>query len=121
MSLAVAANHRALLAHPCSQIILADLWMGGLRTRKNTNIKVIIGLMCPFYIAKLEFKSKEELQLMPQTQEEHLENESIEDDKSENKNPDAEVKVVLLFKVEDFTAQCFFNFIFLIIFSLLTT
>lgn len=40
LSLAVAANHRALLAHPCSQIILADLWMGGLRTRKNTNIKV---------------------------------------------------------------------------------
>lgn len=42
LSLAVAANHRALLAHPCSQIILADLWMGGLRTRKNTNIKVVI-------------------------------------------------------------------------------
>lgn len=40
LSLAVAANHRALLAHPCSQVILADLWMGGLRTRKNTNIKV---------------------------------------------------------------------------------
>lgn len=40
LSLAVAANHRALLAHPCSQIILADLWMGGLRTRKNTNLKV---------------------------------------------------------------------------------
>ncbi|XP_028167972.1 transient receptor potential cation channel trpm-like isoform X8 [Ostrinia furnacalis] len=39
LSLAVAANHRALLAHPCSQIILADLWMGGLRTRKNTNLK----------------------------------------------------------------------------------
>lgn len=41
LSLAVAANHRALLAHPCSQVILADLWMGGLRTRKNTNLKVI--------------------------------------------------------------------------------
>lgn len=40
LSLAVTANHRPLLAHPCSQIILADLWMGGLRTRKNTNLKV---------------------------------------------------------------------------------
>ncbi|XP_017299512.2 transient receptor potential cation channel trpm [Diaphorina citri] len=39
LSLAVAANHRPLLAHPCSQIILADLWMGGLRTRKHTNVK----------------------------------------------------------------------------------
>ncbi|RZF33234.1 hypothetical protein LSTR_LSTR012995 [Laodelphax striatellus] len=83
LSLAVAANHRPLLAHPCSQIILADLWMGGLRTRKNTNLKVVLGLFCPVYIAKLEFKSKEELQLMPQTEEEHLigleeENDSVE-------------------------------------------
>lgn len=42
LSLAVSANHRPLLAHPCSQIILADLWMGGLRTRKNTNLKVSV-------------------------------------------------------------------------------
>lgn len=40
LSLAVAANHRAILAHPSSQIILADLWMGALRTRKNTNLNV---------------------------------------------------------------------------------
>uniref|UniRef100_A0A1Y1MC38 Transient receptor potential cation channel trpm n=2 Tax=Photinus pyralis TaxID=7054 RepID=A0A1Y1MC38_PHOPY len=91
LSLAVAANHRALLAHPCSQIILADLWMGGLRTRKNTNLKVILGLLCPPYILRLEFKSKEELQLMPQTEEEHLELENDDDDKSESeKNPDEE-------------------------------
>lgn len=51
LSLAVAANHRPLLAHPCSQIILADLWMGGLRTRKNTNLKVAtpIILCCNLY------------------------------------------------------------------------
>nr|CAD7409270.1 unnamed protein product [Timema poppensis] len=47
LSLAVTANHRALLAHPCSQIILADLWMGGLRTRKNTNLKVMFVLLKP--------------------------------------------------------------------------
>ncbi|XP_044737220.1 transient receptor potential cation channel trpm isoform X2 [Chrysoperla carnea] len=87
LSLAVAANHRALLAHPCSQIILADLWMGGLRTRKNTNIKVILGLFFPIYIYKLEFKSKEELQLMPQTEEEHLENESLDDDAKQDDKP----------------------------------
>jgi hypothetical protein len=40
LNLAVAANHLALLAHPCSQIILADLWRGGLRTRKSNNLKV---------------------------------------------------------------------------------
>ncbi|XP_056632797.1 transient receptor potential cation channel trpm isoform X6 [Diorhabda sublineata] len=93
LSLAVSANHRALLAHPCSQIILADLWMGGLRTRKNTNIKVILGLLCMPYIFKLEFKSKEELQLMPQTTEEHMELENDDDDdKSDSeKNQDADV------------------------------
>jgi transient receptor potential cation channel subfamily M protein 3 len=92
LSLAVAANHRALLAHPCSQIILADLWMGGLRTRKNTNLKVIMGLLFAPYILKLEFKSKEELQLMPQTTEEHMELENDDDDKSDSdKTVDGEV------------------------------
>ncbi|XP_026320800.1 transient receptor potential cation channel trpm [Hyposmocoma kahamanoa] len=94
LSLAVAANHRALLAHPCSQIILADLWMGGLRTRKNTNLKVILSLLCPLYILQLEFKSKEELQLMPQTEEEHLENESMEDDRSTKDPNDAEQALI---------------------------
>ena len=49
LSLAVTANHRPLLAHPCSQIILADLWMGGLRTRKNTNLKVKL-IFCNFFL-----------------------------------------------------------------------
>ena len=31
LSLAVAAENLALLSHPCAQIILADLWLGGLR------------------------------------------------------------------------------------------
>ncbi|XP_050323313.1 transient receptor potential cation channel trpm isoform X8 [Bactrocera neohumeralis] len=90
LSLAVAANHRALLAHPSSQVILADLWMGGLRTRKNTNIKVILGLLIPFYIRHLDFKSKEELQQMPQTEEEHLENQNLDNDDSDRSQPDAE-------------------------------
>ncbi|XP_026835813.1 transient receptor potential cation channel trpm isoform X4 [Drosophila erecta] len=94
LSLAVAANHRALLAHPCSQVILADLWMGGLRTRKNTNFKVILGLAMPFYIRQLDFKSKEELQQMPQTEEEHLENQNLDNDDSDRSQPDAECKLI---------------------------
>ncbi|XP_064548261.1 transient receptor potential cation channel trpm isoform X12 [Drosophila montana] len=93
LSLAVAANHRALLAHPCSQVILADLWMGGLRTRKNTNFKVILGLIMPLYIRQLDFKSKEELQQMPQTEEEHLENQNLDNDDSDRSQPDAEVSL----------------------------
>ncbi|VEN52666.1 unnamed protein product, partial [Callosobruchus maculatus] len=106
LSLAVTANHRALLAHPCSQIILADLWMGGLRTRKNTNIKVILGLLFMPYILKLEFKSKEELQLMPQTTEEHMELENDDDDKSDSdKNHDGEALLAENFITRDTVVQ----------------
>lgn len=114
LSLAVAANHRALLAHPCSQVILADLWMGGLRTRKNTNLKVaseaakvdpfshaksslqvILGLLVPPFMVRLDFKSKEELQSMPQTEEEHLENQNLDYEDQEKRDPDAEVIFVI--------------------------
>ncbi|XP_074037016.1 transient receptor potential cation channel, subfamily M isoform X5 [Leptinotarsa decemlineata] len=106
LSLAVTANHRALLAHPCSQIILADLWMGGLRTRKNTNIKVILGLIFMPYILRLEFKSKEELQLMPQTTEEHMELENEDDDKSDSeKNQDGEALLTENFITRDTIVQ----------------
>jgi transient receptor potential cation channel subfamily M member 3 len=85
--------------------------MGALRTRKNTNLKVrttiavhnlcssitptslfqvILGLLFPPFIKKLDFKSKEELQSMPQTEEEHLENRNL-DYEEEKKLPDAEV------------------------------
>lgn len=51
-----------------------------------------MGLLCPLYIIKMEFKSKEELQLMPQTTEEHMELENDDDDKSDSeKTPDGEV------------------------------
>ncbi|CAL1279991.1 unnamed protein product, partial [Larinioides sclopetarius] len=71
LGIAVAAKHSAFLAHTASQMLVADLWMGGLRTRKHTNLKVILGLLFPVTIVYLEFRSKEELQLMPQTEEEH--------------------------------------------------
>ncbi|XP_077863672.1 transient receptor potential cation channel subfamily M member 3 [Saccoglossus kowalevskii] len=71
LSLAVSANHKEFIAHPCCQALLNDMWMGGLQMRKNTFIKVILGILLPPSILALEFKSKEELQLMPQTIEEH--------------------------------------------------
>uniref|UniRef100_A0A182WB94 Transient receptor potential cation channel trpm n=1 Tax=Anopheles minimus TaxID=112268 RepID=A0A182WB94_9DIPT len=105
LSLAVAANHRAILAHPCSQIILADLWMGGLRTRKNTNLKVICGLLCPFFIRKLDFKSKEELQQMPQTEEEHLENQYLDYEDRDKKDTDAEALLSDTYSMKDTKVQ----------------
>lgn len=71
---------------------------------KLTNVifQVVIGLVLPLYISRLEFKSKEELQLMPQTEEEHMigleeENESVENCKNNERDripdPDVEVSV----------------------------
>ena len=40
LGLAVIANHRPFIAHTCCQVLLNDLWIGGLRMRKNTSFKV---------------------------------------------------------------------------------
>lgn len=40
LSLAVAAYHREFIAHTCCQILLTDMWMGGLLMRKSTSLKV---------------------------------------------------------------------------------
>nr|CAB3267283.1 transient receptor potential cation channel subfamily M member 1-like [Phallusia mammillata] len=72
LSLAVIAKHREFIAHPCVQLLLNDLWMGGLSERKNSGLKVICGILIPISILMFAFKSQEELQLMPQTVEEHL-------------------------------------------------
>lgn len=40
LSLAVSASHRDFLANTCCQILLTDMWMGGLRMRKYTSLKV---------------------------------------------------------------------------------
>jgi transient receptor potential cation channel subfamily M protein 3 len=83
LRLAFACNHRELLAHPGSQLILGDLWLGGLRTRRSTNLKIVLAIICPPLILQLEFKSKKELQLMPQTEEEHMTDLNDEGDPSE--------------------------------------
>ncbi|KAL4227851.1 Transient receptor putative cation channel subfamily M member 7 [Mactra antiquata] len=84
LSLAVSANHRQFISNACCQMLLNDMWMGGLRMRKNTSLKVLLGILIPPYILALEFKSKEELQLMPQTMEEHLD--ELDSDCSDNDN-----------------------------------
>ena len=44
LSLAVTASHRDFLANTSCQILLTDMWMGGLRMRKYTSLKVSEGL-----------------------------------------------------------------------------
>ncbi|CAD6184963.1 unnamed protein product [Caenorhabditis auriculariae] len=71
LALAVMVNNKNFLAHPCCQILLADLWHGGLRIRSHSNVKVVGGLVMPLSILMLEFKTREELLNQPQTAAEH--------------------------------------------------
>lgn len=70
ISLAVVANHKDFLAHPCCQVLLSDLWHGGLRVRKYINAKILACVFFPPLILTLTFKTKEQLRLQPQTAQE---------------------------------------------------
>uniref|UniRef100_A0A0K0FFJ9 LSDAT_euk domain-containing protein n=1 Tax=Strongyloides venezuelensis TaxID=75913 RepID=A0A0K0FFJ9_STRVS len=83
ISLAVMANNKQFLAHPCCQMLLADLWHGGMRIRSNSNLKVIMGILFFPSIFALEYKTKEELMFQPQTAAEH-ENEIYDSSSSED-------------------------------------
>lgn len=71
LSLAVIVNNKQFLAHPCCQVLLADLWHGGLRIRSQSNLKVLSGLVFFPIILQLEFKSRQELLNQPQRAVEH--------------------------------------------------
>uniref|UniRef100_A0A7N6BFC9 Transient receptor potential cation channel, subfamily M, member 3 n=1 Tax=Anabas testudineus TaxID=64144 RepID=A0A7N6BFC9_ANATE len=81
LQLAVAAKHRDFIAHTCSQMLLTDMWMGRLRMRKNSGLKVILGLLLPPSILSLEFKNKDEMSYMPQDQEAYLQEKEEEEKK----------------------------------------
>uniref|UniRef100_A0A8B9CRA5 Transient receptor potential cation channel subfamily M member 3 n=1 Tax=Anser brachyrhynchus TaxID=132585 RepID=A0A8B9CRA5_9AVES len=72
LQLAVAAKHRDFIAHTCSQMLLTDMWMGRLRMRKNSGLKVILGILLPPSILSLEFKNKDDMPYMSQANEIHL-------------------------------------------------
>ncbi|CDW55439.1 transient receptor potential cation channel [Trichuris trichiura] len=67
ISLAALGNNKEFIAHPSCQVLLADLWMGGLGIRKNVNLKVLLGVLIPPVIFTLPFKTKEQLLLQAQT------------------------------------------------------
>uniref|UniRef100_A0A9J8D5L4 Transient receptor potential cation channel subfamily M member 3 n=1 Tax=Cyprinus carpio carpio TaxID=630221 RepID=A0A9J8D5L4_CYPCA len=79
LQLAVAAKHRDFIAHTCSQMLLTDMWMGRLRMRKNSGLKVILGLLLPPSILSLEFKNKDEMSYMPQDQDTYLQEKDVEE------------------------------------------
>uniref|UniRef100_A0A8C1APH6 Transient receptor potential cation channel subfamily M member 3 n=1 Tax=Cyprinus carpio carpio TaxID=630221 RepID=A0A8C1APH6_CYPCA len=85
LQLAVAAKHRDFIAHTCSQMLLTDMWMGRLRMRKNSGLKVILGLLLPPSILSLEFKNKDEMSYMPQDQDTYLQEKDVDEPEKQAK------------------------------------
>jgi hypothetical protein len=65
----------------------------------------VAGLLLPIYIKKLDFKTFEELQSMPQTEEEHLENQYLDYEDKEKSITDAEVSLQFYGIIFDFPSQ----------------
>ncbi|XP_063106082.1 transient receptor potential cation channel subfamily M member 3 isoform X35 [Cavia porcellus] len=90
LQLAVAAKHRDFIAHTCSQMLLTDMWMGRLRMRKNSGLKVILGILLPPSILSLEFKNKDDMPYMTQAQEIHLQEKEPEEPEKPTKEKEEE-------------------------------
>ncbi|XP_044143222.1 transient receptor potential cation channel subfamily M member 3 [Bufo gargarizans] len=88
LQLAVAAKHRDFIAHTCSQMLLTDMWMGRLRMRKNSVLKVILGILLPPSILSIEFKNKDEMPYMSQVNELDLQEKEVEEPEKTVKDKD---------------------------------
>uniref|UniRef100_A0ACB8ERJ1 Uncharacterized protein n=1 Tax=Sphaerodactylus townsendi TaxID=933632 RepID=A0ACB8ERJ1_9SAUR len=71
LKLAVSAGLLPFVSHTCTQMLLTDMWMGRLKMRKNSWLKVILSILLPPTILMLEFKSKAEMSHVPQSQDFH--------------------------------------------------
>ncbi|KAM5298373.1 transient receptor potential cation channel subfamily M member 6 [Ctenodactylus gundi] len=68
LKLAASGGLCPFVSHSCTQMLLTDMWMGRLKMRKNTWLKIIISILLPPTILTLEFKSKAEMSHVPQSQ-----------------------------------------------------
>ncbi|XP_043932306.1 transient receptor potential cation channel subfamily M member 7 [Protopterus annectens] len=71
LKLAVSSRLRPFVAHTCTQMLLSDMWMGRLNMRKNSWYKVILSILIPPAILLLEYKTKEEMSHIPQSEDAH--------------------------------------------------
>jgi transient receptor potential cation channel subfamily M protein 3 len=78
LDLSVTAYLRDFVAHKCCQQLLSDLWIGGMNVRKYLKWMVLLALFFPPALFLIDFKSSQELQLMPQTEEEYFQSKTIE-------------------------------------------
>ncbi|XP_004862578.2 transient receptor potential cation channel subfamily M member 6 isoform X2 [Heterocephalus glaber] len=68
LKLAVSGGLHPFVSHSCTQMLLTDMWVGRLKMRKHSWLKIIISILLPPTILTLEFKSKAEMSHVPQSQ-----------------------------------------------------
>ncbi|XP_013362001.1 PREDICTED: transient receptor potential cation channel subfamily M member 6 isoform X2 [Chinchilla lanigera] len=68
LKLAASGGLHPFVSHSCTQMLLTDMWVGRLKMRKNSWLKIIISILLPPTILTLEFKSKAEMSHVPQSQ-----------------------------------------------------
>ncbi|ELW58804.1 Transient receptor potential cation channel subfamily M member 6 [Tupaia chinensis] len=68
LKLAVSGGLRPFVSHTCTQMLLTDMWMGRLKMRKNSWLKIISSILFPPTILTLEFKSTADMSHVPQSQ-----------------------------------------------------
>ncbi|ESO06571.1 hypothetical protein HELRODRAFT_188397 [Helobdella robusta] len=95
LSLAVSGRNRFFLAHTCCQLLLTEMWKGGLRIRKYSSLKVLFGILCFPSILFFKYRSQEELQLMPQQQDVHADDSDGETSSSDSESIENENFMIL--------------------------
>ncbi|KAM9311885.1 transient receptor potential cation channel subfamily M member 7-like [Gastrophryne carolinensis] len=71
LKLAVLGKVRTFISHACTQKLLTDMWMGRLNLRKNSWLKVILGILLPPIIPLFEYKTKAQMSHIPLSEDAH--------------------------------------------------
>ncbi|XP_018432186.1 PREDICTED: transient receptor potential cation channel subfamily M member 7-like [Nanorana parkeri] len=71
LKLAVSGQVRTFVSHACTQKLLTDMWMGRLNLRKNSWLKVILGIFLPPVIPFFDYKTKAQMSHIPLSEDAH--------------------------------------------------
>lgn len=77
LSFAASADLKDFLSHTACQLLITNLWTGGMKLRKYLTIEVILGILFPPAIFSIEFRSDKERELMPHHKKHHEQSASL--------------------------------------------
>ncbi|XP_040198533.1 transient receptor potential cation channel subfamily M member 7-like isoform X2 [Rana temporaria] len=80
LKLAVSGKLQSFVSHECTQKLLTEIWMGRLNLRKNSWLKVILGIFLPPVIPFFNYKTKAQMSHIPLSEGAHQMIQSERDD-----------------------------------------